>query len=255
MTANLEVLPDPDALATRAADLMTSIAGAKPRVAIALSGGSTPRRLYQLLATSPRLETFPWANVHWFWGDERFVPPDDPASNYRMTREAMLVARAGAGGPYPSHADGRPLARGGGGSLRAHAEGLLRRRHARARPAVVRPRAAGPRHQRAHRLAVSRHAGAGRAAPLGRHDARSARPARASPSPTPRWRAAARRSSWSRARTRRRCCTKSSTATRRSPLPGCSPKARCVSSPIARQHRGDRCQIRTHLQSILAARA
>ncbi|HEY4170226.1 MAG TPA: 6-phosphogluconolactonase [Reyranella sp.] len=90
MTANLEVLSDPDALATRAADLMTSIAKAKPRVAIALSGGSTPRRLYQLLATPPRLEAFPWTHVHWFWGDERFVPPDDPASNYRMTREAML---------------------------------------------------------------------------------------------------------------------------------------------------------------------
>ncbi len=90
MTANLEVLADPEALATRAADLMTSIARAKPRVAIALSGGSTPRRLYQLLASSPRLETFPWTHVHWFWGDERFVPPDDPASNYRMTREAML---------------------------------------------------------------------------------------------------------------------------------------------------------------------
>jgi 6-phosphogluconolactonase len=43
-----------------------------------------------MLATSPRLEAFPWPNVHWFWGDERFVPPDDPASNYRMTREAML---------------------------------------------------------------------------------------------------------------------------------------------------------------------
>jgi 6-phosphogluconolactonase len=90
MTAQTEILPDPEALATRAADLLTSIASAKPRVAIALSGGSTPKRLYQLLATSPRLETFPWANVHWFWGDERFVPPDDPASNYRMTREAML---------------------------------------------------------------------------------------------------------------------------------------------------------------------
>jgi 6-phosphogluconolactonase len=55
-----------------------------------LSGGSTPRRLYQLLASPPRLEAFPWTHVHWFWGDERFVPPDDPASNYRMTREAML---------------------------------------------------------------------------------------------------------------------------------------------------------------------
>lgn len=90
MTANLEVLLDTEALATRAADLMTTIAKAKPRVAIALSGGSTPRRLYQLLATPPRLEAFPWAQVHWFWGDERFVPPDDPASNYRMIREAML---------------------------------------------------------------------------------------------------------------------------------------------------------------------
>jgi 6-phosphogluconolactonase len=98
MTANLEVLADPEALATRAADLMTSIAKSKPRVAIALSGGSTPRRLYQLLATSPRLEAFPWAQVHWFWGDERFVPPDDPASNYRMTREAML-----AHAPVPPH--------------------------------------------------------------------------------------------------------------------------------------------------------
>ena len=90
MTAKLDILPDPEALATRAADLMTSIAKAKPRVAIALSGGSTPRRLYQLLATK-RLEAFPWTNVHWFWGDERFVPPDDPASNYRMTCEAMLA--------------------------------------------------------------------------------------------------------------------------------------------------------------------
>ena len=98
MTANLEVLPDPESLATRAADLMTGIAKAKSRVAIALSGGSTPRRLYQLLATPPRLEAFPWAQVHWFWGDERFVPPDDPASNYRMTREAML-----AHAPVPPH--------------------------------------------------------------------------------------------------------------------------------------------------------
>jgi 6-phosphogluconolactonase len=91
MTANLEVLPDLDALAVRAADLIMSIALSKPRVAIALSGGSTPRPVYRLLATPPRLEAFPWAHVHWFWGDERFVPPDDPASNYRMAREAMLA--------------------------------------------------------------------------------------------------------------------------------------------------------------------
>lgn len=91
MTPNLEVLPDLDALAARAADLIMGISKAKPRVAIALSGGSTPRPIYRLLASPPRLEAFPWAQVHWFWGDERFVPPDDPASNYRMAREEMLA--------------------------------------------------------------------------------------------------------------------------------------------------------------------
>lgn len=83
----LEVLADADALARRAADLMLSAARAKEGpFAVALSGGSTPKRLYELLTTLP----FPWDRTHWFWGDERFVPPTDSASNYRMTREAML---------------------------------------------------------------------------------------------------------------------------------------------------------------------
>lgn len=83
----LEVLADADALARRAADLMLAAAGTKEGpFAVALSGGSTPKRLYQLLARMP----FPWARTHWFWGDERFVPADDSASNYRMTREALL---------------------------------------------------------------------------------------------------------------------------------------------------------------------
>jgi 6-phosphogluconolactonase len=83
----LEVLADADALARRAADLMLAAAREKNGpFSVALSGGSTPKRLYQLLATLP----FPWERTHWFWGDERFVPPDDPASNYRMTREALL---------------------------------------------------------------------------------------------------------------------------------------------------------------------
>ena len=83
----LEVLADAEALARRAADLVLAAANANAGpFAVALSGGSTPKRLYQLLATMP----VPWARTHWFWGDERFVPPDDSASNYRMTREAML---------------------------------------------------------------------------------------------------------------------------------------------------------------------
>jgi 6-phosphogluconolactonase len=89
---NLEVLADPTALAEFAARWMTDIAVAKTGdVAIALSGGSTPRLLYQTLASPTFLTVFPWQRVHWFWGDERFVPHDDAMSNYRMTSEAMLA--------------------------------------------------------------------------------------------------------------------------------------------------------------------
>ena len=44
-------------------------------LAVALSGGSTPRQLYQHLAEPPYRDKFPWSRTHWFWGDERFVPP------------------------------------------------------------------------------------------------------------------------------------------------------------------------------------
>lgn len=58
---------------------------------IALSGGSTPRRLHALLADDPGLrEQIPWDRVHFFWGDERHVPPDHPESNYLMAFETML---------------------------------------------------------------------------------------------------------------------------------------------------------------------
>jgi len=87
----LEILADPEALARRVADWIHAMATAKDGLfTVALSGGSTPRRLYQLLAEPPYLPMFPWSRTHWFWGDERFVPPDDPLSNYRMAREALL---------------------------------------------------------------------------------------------------------------------------------------------------------------------
>jgi len=58
--------------------------------AICLSGGSTPRRLYQRLASPTFASRVPWNRIHWFWGDERFVPHDDPASNYRMAYDALF---------------------------------------------------------------------------------------------------------------------------------------------------------------------
>ncbi len=90
-----QVYADPEALAQHAADWLLAWASATTakkgeRFSVCLSGGSTPKRLYELLAAKPRREAFPWALAHWFWGDERFVPPDDKLSNYRMVREAML---------------------------------------------------------------------------------------------------------------------------------------------------------------------
>jgi 6-phosphogluconolactonase len=62
---------------------------ARGRFTIALSGGSTPRSLFTLLATNAR-STLPWGRMFFFWGDERHVPPTDTESNYRMADEAML---------------------------------------------------------------------------------------------------------------------------------------------------------------------
>src|SRR5579863_5191021 len=86
-----ETVADAEALARTAAKWLVDLAAAGAgRFAIGLSGGSTPKRLYQLLAQSPFRERLPWDRVHWFWGDERFVPRDHPDSNYRMVNEAML---------------------------------------------------------------------------------------------------------------------------------------------------------------------
>jgi 6-phosphogluconolactonase len=89
--AKFEILADPEALARRVADWLLAMAMAREaHFTLALSGGGTPRRLYQLLAEAPYRDAFPWHRTYLFWGDERFVPHDDAASNYRMVREAML---------------------------------------------------------------------------------------------------------------------------------------------------------------------
>src|SRR3954453_1059092 len=63
---------------------------ARGRCALALAGGNTPRRAYELLAEPPLRDVVPWDALHLFWGDERCVPPDPPDSNYRMAREALI---------------------------------------------------------------------------------------------------------------------------------------------------------------------
>jgi 6-phosphogluconolactonase len=90
--SRIEAAKDLEELAHRAARWITDIAGSSHgRFAICLSGGSTPRRLYQLLAAGHYREAMPWDRVHWFWGDERFVPHDHPDSNFRMAKEALLA--------------------------------------------------------------------------------------------------------------------------------------------------------------------
>jgi 6-phosphogluconolactonase len=87
----IRVLTSPEELFDAAAAEFTAQASdavrARGRFTVALSGGSTPKRLYGLLATRPNI---PWNKIYLFWGDERHVPPDHPESNYRMVHEALL---------------------------------------------------------------------------------------------------------------------------------------------------------------------
>jgi 6-phosphogluconolactonase len=110
MIGSIEVLPDSAALARHVAEWMTAAAlAANGPLRVSLSGGSTPKALYGLLASDEFRDRFPWRRVSWYWGDERFVPHDHPESNYRMTREAMLAkAPVPPENIHPVPADGTP---------------------------------------------------------------------------------------------------------------------------------------------------
>lgn len=85
--ADLRILPDKAALAEAAADwFVEHVAQNDGRIAVCLTGGSTPEGLYRTLVG----RGLPWQRIHVFWGDERFVPADDPRNNARMTRAALL---------------------------------------------------------------------------------------------------------------------------------------------------------------------
>jgi 6-phosphogluconolactonase len=107
---HIEVLPDPLALAYHVAGWMTEAAmAAQGSFRVSLSGGSTPKTLYGLLVSDQFRDRFPWQRVSWYWGDERFVPYDNPESNFRMTREAMLAkAPVPAENVHPIPTDGDP---------------------------------------------------------------------------------------------------------------------------------------------------
>lgn len=91
--AELRIFDDPEITAAALANSFAEIAGTClagcGRFTVALSGGETPRRMYEILAEAYR-DSLPWGKIHLFWGDDRFVPHEDKSSNYRMAREALL---------------------------------------------------------------------------------------------------------------------------------------------------------------------
>lgn len=90
----IRVFADAEELARGAAaffaEAVSRATAVRGRASVLLAGGETPRRTYELLAEEPLRETIPWDKIHFFWGDERCVPADDPLSNQGMARACLL---------------------------------------------------------------------------------------------------------------------------------------------------------------------
>jgi 6-phosphogluconolactonase len=110
MPGELVVLPDAASLAKHVSEwLIEQVAAAPSPLRVSLSGGSTPKAMFQLLATQPYAARMNWNRLHLFWGDERFVAPDHPDSNYGMTRTALLSkVPLPAENIHPMPTDGTP---------------------------------------------------------------------------------------------------------------------------------------------------
>ncbi len=114
---NVRVFPDTETMSRSAVELVIE----KIREAVlerdifyfCLSGGGSPKRLYELLAEPSASDQIPWAKVHVFWGDERAVPPDHPDSNYRLADQALLSrVSLPQGNIHRMPAERRPLSDG-----------------------------------------------------------------------------------------------------------------------------------------------
>jgi len=98
----LIVVADAEALAQAAAERVMSRIAANPGlIAICLTGGSSPKKLYQLLGSDAWRSSIPWDRVHWFIGDERFVPESDPLNNMAVARAEFLDRNAPSGHIHP----------------------------------------------------------------------------------------------------------------------------------------------------------
>ena len=90
----LHIFPNAEAVASEAAHFIVhrinEVLSRQERFTICLSGGSTPKRLHQLLAAEPLNSQVDWSKVHVFWGDERYVPLEDERNNARMAYDTLL---------------------------------------------------------------------------------------------------------------------------------------------------------------------
>jgi 6-phosphogluconolactonase len=107
MSPAVTIFKDSDDLAVHAADLITQATQkairARGRAMLALAGGSTPKKTYRVLAQSARRSRIDWAHTYLFFGDERFVPLDDPSSNFAMVQRTLLApASVPAGHTFPA---------------------------------------------------------------------------------------------------------------------------------------------------------
>src|SRR3972149_6687355 len=91
---NLEIVSDAEALARRSVDVF--VADAKRAIKarnvfyVAISGGHTPERFFQLLGEEPKATSLPWDKIHLFWVDERYVPPDSQCRHYKLAVDTFL---------------------------------------------------------------------------------------------------------------------------------------------------------------------
>ena len=94
MSGELRIFADEKELFAGAAatfvDAACAVLAVRPQFSVALAGGSTPRGLFELLASPAYRDSVDWKKVVWFWGDERSVGAEHPDSNYRMATEALL---------------------------------------------------------------------------------------------------------------------------------------------------------------------
>jgi len=92
--STIQITPDPEQLASAAAEHFIRLAQdaiqTRSHFSVALAGGSTPQAMFKILASSRNANRLDWSKIYVFWGDERCVPPDHTASNYRLARAALL---------------------------------------------------------------------------------------------------------------------------------------------------------------------